>query len=1297
MVDVTYLFAEHATVSVGLCIPTSIPVTLTWARPSRIPWDEVDPQWTSTVHPPSWTSSTDANHQWADWAASFEHSLSGFLPNQPGQKLQRHQQGRLQQHQPCRRPEVASVLKPSRPSEVVLRNDLIGCEVKMWFRQLRRLQSYLAAIKAGKCTNDAIVYRLELWASILRSPGFANGFSTWWQHHKSCSLPDAPVQLPSMPPDAVVAEQIFLVFKLCFEHFEQWHLCQRGKLLRQKYTKGMQGIFQDLKPPSRERLDFLTHSVDFAVLAVDAEQHQLHLSAPVSEIGFSKWSVEGVIIEPQIVNEVVIRLPDVSGFSYGDVVTQHSTLSSTPDLHQELLDYWKPTWRAMATVDPTVWVRVLAFFQAYVPRFQCELGPIAPHEWYKALKKYKSTAARGVDGISHVDLLSLPLAWTERLLALLHAIEQGQADWPAAILYGVVCVLAKEEGAATVDRFRPIVVFSVIYRTWARVRAKQLLRWLTPKMNVEAYGFMPGCEPSQLWLVLQAEVETALQASHSLCGLSTDITRAFNFIPRQHTFKLAEHLGVPSRITRPWSAFLDKCTRAFDVRGHLSECTTSTCGMPEGDAMSVYGMTQLCFAWHLYMRAYSPSIRSLSFVDNLSLISSAPGFLAHGLACIIEFFRLWNMAIDAGKSYCWALTDVHRKQLRAFPFQRVDHATELGGILSFTRRHFTGLQQKRIGRLSSRWQRLMASRAPTRQKLAVLPSVFWAAALHGINGSCMGEHHLDTLRTQAMRALKLAHAGVNGLLRLSLSTTPTADPGWWRLKMTVGAFARLTRKEPRLLNEWKSFMLHFDGSLFSGPFSQLLVVLNQVGWRIDPPYLFDHDNCGFNLLTLDGMVLDELLHDAWLQHVARQVSGRQTMRDLTGLDPQLLVAVSANLTSLEQALLGSLQAGAFMNRAAQAHYDLTKTKNCRLCAVPDTNLHWLQCPRFAAVRSSVEGWQDHHSFDGVALCSHLLPSRSPFAAAWKQALLQVEDTSCCFLSVPEGPIQHVFTDGSATSSRSPGRIAAWGCLNASSGELAAMGHVPGLCQSSDRAELLAITAALEWQTRFRVHMHLWTDSKFAADGLTHILLFGVTGNWSHQDLWDRIAQLLQELGQLKMSPHWIPSHLDEALMQDPFEDWIRCWNNRIDAAVGHHNLCRAHKFLQLRADLQRHFELGEARLRQLRAFYFKVAAQREADVSEIPESGTVSLFGFVFDQLCLTDLYIPAVEHRINTDGTRPSDLPPAFLASLLTWLLNHFCEDGGVYPLSFEELSLWLVKDANLAFPFRHPTSGAMELHLLS
>ena len=41
---------------------------------------------------------------------------------------------------------------------------------------------------------------------------------------------------------------------------------------------------------------------------------------------------------------------------------------------------------------------------------------------------------------------------------------------------------------------------------------------------------------------------------------------------------------------------LNTCTRSFELHGALSDSTTSTCGLPEGDALSLYAMIQLNFS-----------------------------------------------------------------------------------------------------------------------------------------------------------------------------------------------------------------------------------------------------------------------------------------------------------------------------------------------------------------------------------------------------------------------------------------------------------------------------------------------------------------------------------------------------------------------------------------------------------------------------------------------------------------------------------------------------------------------------
>eukprot|EP00435_Cladocopium_sp_Y103_P057253 s55_g19.t1 len=1126
----------------------------------------------------------------------------------------------------------------------------------------------------------------------MRSPGFVGGFASWWIS-QSHSDPQAPASLPLAPPGLEVAQGVFLSFKAHFETLETWHLRQRSSLLKTKYDKGMGGVFQDLRRQPRDRLDFLQQTKSFGILATEGSQ--LHLDAPVLTGGTSHWQYEDVEISTTLVNEVV--LSTTASCQPGDVLVQHQTISDVPEIHAHLLAYWRRTWCALEQVDAEVWHRVQRFTEAFVPRLELDLPDITVQDWRRALRRFKPTAARGVDGISHVDLLAMPDPWIERLLHFLRCIESGQHSWPKALLYGVVSVIAKDVQATTIDRFRPIVIFSVIYRTWASIRSKQLLRWLANHMDCEAYGFIPGCEPSQLWAVLQGEIECSLLEDRPLCGLSTDLIRAFNHIPRQHTFGLATHLGVPSKVTLPWRSFLESCSRSFEVRGSLSESTISHCGLPEGDALSVYAMVQLNFAWHIYMRAFSPQVRAISFVDNLALVAAAPAHLVAGLACLIEFFKLWNLATEAAKSYCWGTTTLLRQQLAALPFRCVDSAHELGGVMSFTKRPGTGLQHKRHLALETRWKALQKSCAPLRQKLAAIPLVFWASALHGIYGYCHGETHLEALRQQAMVSLRLRRAGVNPLLRLTLSTTPDADPGLWRAKQVVLSLRRLAMKEPRFLTLWRFFMLRNRGELFSGPFSQVLIVFSQLGWHIDPPFFFDHDGCQHHLLQLDPATLASLVMDGWLQHIARQVTHRNTMNDLVGIDSCLVRVGTPSLNALETSLLGALQSGAFIGTASHSKFDFTKEANCSHCQLPDAPAHWLVCPCFQALRDGVEGWVQDHPCDTQALRLHLLPSRSPFWKPWKEALLAIEDHTAEFWSLPAEGVNHLFTDGSASKTGTPFDLASWSVTNATTGQFVATGPSHGLCQNSDRAELLAVLSALRWRNTHRIDVHLWIDAQYVVSGLLFLLQHGVAGNWVHQDLWTAIADEIQSLPEHSVMPHWIPSHLDSEALESPFEDWVQQHNDRADRLAGVANRSRPHDLLSLqRAAIKYHTETAD-RLRQLKTFYFRVAAQPKVaepavliDLTE-PEHPN-------FDaetQISLHDVYNSDLSDLLLSAACPPK-LSVSFVLALLQWLLDHSCVDASVYDLSYEELALLLAADSHFKFPFWSPHTGAMELQLL-
>ncbi len=682
-VSVQDVYREHATVSVGLAVSLAHPTVRVWPLPSKIPWSQVSDSWTDSVAPPL-EPALDVDRRWARWANNWETALDAHVPGQPMDSLHAGQKGRLQSFAPTLRTSQVSCVKPGRDGEVQLRHDLVGNEVKKWFKQLRRLQSFVAAVRRPKHTPEAVGYRLELWSAILQAPGFRGGFRRYWTYHRAVTLPESPSCLPSGPPDFPLAIVIFDTFRACFESLESWHIRQRSRLLKAKYDNNYAAIFQDLRPPSKPVLDLLVVTREYEILDFDVDSCQVHVHPPIDSRGCSRWLVDDIPVTLLLDEDLpsLCTIPSGEVSSLNSTLIQHQTLTDTAAIHDDLLSYWRSTWCALTEVDSEVWVRIVGFFRAFVPQYSFVVPPLSLGMWKKGLRRFKKTAARGVDGISPQDLLSLPDSWSLQLLDLLHKVEQGIDSWPTAVLYGVVNLLAKDDDSCTIPRFRPVVVFSVIYRAWASLRAKQLLHQLHMVMDNDAYGFVPGCEPAQLWLLLQAGVELGLQQNSPCCGLSVDLVRAFNFIPRQHSFALAEHLGVPDTVLRPWQSFLTGCTRAFRIHDVLSMATTSTCGMPEGDALSVYAMVQLNFVWHIYQKQFCPSVRACSFVDNLTLVAAEPSELASGYMCLTSFFDLWNLRVDLSKSYCWALTVDARRSMQRFPMKLVHSASELGRCFS---------------------------------------------------------------------------------------------------------------------------------------------------------------------------------------------------------------------------------------------------------------------------------------------------------------------------------------------------------------------------------------------------------------------------------------------------------------------------------------------------------------------------------------------------------------------------------------------------------------------------------------
>ena len=1275
-IEVQEIFAEHSTLSVDLHVPPVTYPLRAWPRPQPIPWGKLAGD--LDFNPPQERSGSSSTTQLAGIFHDFEKQVDSHLNHHGHGGLSKQALGRAQRTEAESVHIVAPMARPSRQGEVQLRSDLTGNEVRRWFRQLRRLQAMAQSLWASNWSVNACVYRIELWSSILKAPGFAGGFAWWWDFHRPLGWDEAPWSFPSCIPEAAVVDTIFRVFRVNFEHLESWHLRQRGRQLSMKHDRTMKALYQELKDPPKGSPSLLYHEEDFQVIAVRPDGHYCLDPQPQPGLG-CVWTAGALRIEVAVQEDGSCILDDDILLQPGAMLQRTQHIHTTHDVHSELLDLWVKRWQARVQPTAAEWQRITGFFHRHVPSLDIQLPPLLLEDWRRTLKKYGERAAKGLDGISHLDLRFMPDCYVLSILQLLSKIEEGELDWPKQMLVGVCHAIAKIDGAHEAGAFRPIVVLSIIYRTWSALRARQLISQVAPFLPPGQYGFVPEKEPLELWMSLQGEIEVALMAQGTLAGLSSDLVKAFNNIPRLHSEALGKHLGVPSCVLKPWMSYLQGLLRAFSVDGFLSSFVSSSVGMPEGDSLSVFSMIQLDMSYHLYMRAFAPNVRCGSFVDNLAIQAEQLTDLLGGWAACQTYFSLWNLAVDRQKTFFWSTSSTHRQQLRALDFSVCDHASELGGAMQFGKKTTYEHFQNRARALAPKWQRLTRSKAPLHLKQRALYTVMWPKALHGSNALAIPMDYFTQLRGEAMKALHLGRAGANPTLRLSIVDNPCCDPGFYYLHRLVQDFARLCGKDCVFASRWNFVMGCFPGELLPGPFATLATCLNVVGWRVEAPFFVDHDGCRFDFLQTDPREVFMALEDAWLQHVARTVNHRQTMADLSGLNGALVRLCSKHYTPLEVATLRAIQSGSFLAPAAQAKFDLTKKSVCSFCGGKDSHEHWLGCAGYSShwhgdSPSDVLAWP-------LALRAHLLPARNPHTAQIKMHLHTIHTAEVNFLSSPSGQIQHLFTDGAARSHEDPVlSLASWAVVNACSGFAVATGPVAGLLQTSDVAEITAVKHALLWAVHWRVQVHLWIDSKFVSDALFHLLRYHtVPRKWTNQHLWAQILDILQELADLEPELHWIPSHLDESQLRDPFDDWWHLWNSRADAVAARTNEDRPTDFATLHRHARAYHDQQKERMRLLGKFYLSIAASKDRKKKEtypVIEDNCIDLAATPLgDSLC--------ADWALRLKGAPSTERISVAFCEQLFRLLLHFDDAAStVFTVSVIEL-VFILLEEDFSFPF--------------
>ncbi|CAE7194447.1 DHX57, partial [Symbiodinium microadriaticum] len=1288
------VFQEHSTLIAGFALPGPTVSEHTWPLPSEIQWKHVNVDAWHRMGDHAPVASPSSTQWFAGFSHAVERSLCGFVPDMHGNHIPTACFGRAKRLQPQTGRPVCKIPKPSRPGEEIRQHDGLCAEVTRWFQQLRRLQSLVHALRAGSTAPSALEYRSSLWSSICAARGFRGGFLQWWptRPHR---LVGCPALLSRMIPDLHAARCIFEDFRCNFRSLESWHLQNRSKILQSKYDASMTQLFHELRDPAPDQVDTLTVSREYAILALSPSGDQLHLDSSLDLRGVSTWTVDGTSVDLTSDGDDVCTLSTaIDGVP--ERLEQTQVLSAVSDLHHEFKSLWASRWQKHATHSASHWQRFLDFAAAFLPRSSISLPAITSDAWIRAVRRFKPRAARGPDGWAKQDLLQMPSARIDQLIAFLTELEADSRPWPLQMITGFVCLLCKNNGRADVHGFRPICLYSIIYRTWAGLRSRQILRSLRSQLPDELHGFVPGREATTVWYSIQAEIELAIQGDAPLLGLSTDIVKCFNNLPRLPLLAVAARAGVPTSVLNPWAAFLQNTERRFLIRGQVSMPIQSSSGFPEGCPLSPLAMLLADLAYHVYMRALAPQVRALSYVDNLANLAATPAGLATGYHATHCFMDLLDLELDQPKTYAWATKPADRRVLKALGPTVLEHARELGGFLTFGPRTRNAALVDRCDALAPLWSALRRSRAPIHLKIRALPNKCWSQALHGISGCSLATDRLSQLRAQATGALRLRPGGVSSLLRLSIAQPMTADPGFFQLWTCVCDVRRMAQKINGFVCLWRSFMTFFDGRQLPGPFTKLLHVLSQIGWSIQrPPLVVDHDGLVHSLLVAPKALLRNRLEHGWLRYVAHEHRHRHTMQDLTGIEPSLLHADDHSLTPVDAARLASLRAGAFIFGQQQAKFDLTQTGFCDHCQVPDDAHHQVcDCPRFAHIRRPYQWVCERWSALSMCFTHHLLPPLNPHMPLLRSLLHNLPDASGIFFSAGVGVgWQHLFTDGSCID---PGcselALASWGVIHAASAMPIACGHVPGLLQTAPRAEIWAVIAAARWALRHRLPCMVWSDCKHVVDSVAELQDGSLLDHCADDDLWSTLAELLHQLDISHFLVRHVPSHLDPGLTEDPFEDWVAVNNNHADTLAVVTNNSRPAEFAsayQAAVDFHR-TTLEEQRA--LTAIYLGIAAatdkrQSRNSLEEDMQEAAVPTQLRPVHRRCDLEEVLPIGWREFVLQMS--SDLPSDFIVNVCQALFVQDAQAAHAYTISWLELVFLFHVLGGIDYPVPGPHGG--------
>ena len=213
----------------------------------------------------------------------------------------------------------------------------------------------------------------------------------------------------------------------------------------------------------------------------------------------------------------------------------------------------------------------------------------------------------------------------DRLASLAQLCEED-GRWPEQLRIAYVTLLSK--GGMPVDKLhsRPITVMPLVYRAWAKARAKQLRTWLEKRTEL----LVGHRETAEFQAAVLATARSLGRATGEEAGVvRLDFSKAYDSLDLEFLEQALRKAGVAEQILRP-TLSMYKALKAVRVGDGVGPAKEPDFGLPAGCPFATFFMAVVTLQWRRQLRMLpsKPSVRAwvddcAAFVQGAARLRSA--------------------------------------------------------------------------------------------------------------------------------------------------------------------------------------------------------------------------------------------------------------------------------------------------------------------------------------------------------------------------------------------------------------------------------------------------------------------------------------------------------------------------------------------------------------------------------------------------------------------------------------------------------------------------------------------------